>query len=322
MTDNQNTKNIVAGMDIGGTTVSMGIVDLEGNLLNHDYGMAPINKGVKTVVEWISERLYRLIHRTPEVRLCGIGIGIAGLVDAQRGTLNYAANLADWKNVPLAGLFQKEFNVPVFLENDANVAALGEYAYGAGERVSNMVLVTLGTGVGAGLILNGDIYRGVHGLAGEIGHTIIHKDGPLCGCGRRGCLEAFIGNAAIIQRTRALCNSYPSDMNDSIQSLTTKDISDAAEKGDSVALKVYGEVGEILAVGLSNVFNLLNIQRAVISGGVARASCYFLETTQSVLNDLVLDDHLKPVEAVTASLGDNAGLLGAAYLAIKNCRTR
>ncbi len=319
MTNKENITNIVAGIDIGGTTVSMGIMDSEGTLLNHDYGMAPIKKGVETVVEWISERLYRLIHRTPEVRLCGIGIGIAGLVDAQSGTLKYAANLAEWKSVPLARLFYEKFDVPVFLENDANVAALGEYAYGAGERVHNMVLVTLGTGVGAGLILNGEIYRGVHGLAGEIGHTIIQKDGPLCGCGRRGCLEAFIGNAAIVQRTRELCNSYPSDMNDTIQNLTTKDISLAAEKGDSVALKVYKEVGETLAVGLSNVFNLLNIQRAVISGGVARASCYFLETTRLALNDLVLDEQLKPVKVVPASLGDNAGLLGAAHLAIKRC---
>mgnify|MGYP006298540245 CR=1 FL=1 len=301
----------VAGIDIGGTTTSVALLNLNGQILKTGSFPTRPRNGFESVLCRLSDHLTAWLQTMPGTRLRGIGVATAGLVDAETGILTYAANLPGWEQSSVVERVQTRFHVPVCLENDANAAALGEYAYGAGKRSEQVLMVTLGTGVGGGLILNGSIYRGVNGLAGELGHNCIDPKGPICPCGRRGCLEAFIGQTALVQRYHVLYRTaFPESVSDRFES--TRDISAAADSGDRVALRLYQELGDHLALGLSHTLNLLDLERIVLGGGVANAAPYFLPTTRRVLYELLLDRRIKPHLAV-AELGEQAGMLGAGY---------
>ena len=315
MTTKEQNHRLFSGIDIGGTTTGVGLLDATGKLIQYQTLMTVPQDGIESLISRIADILKPKLKNL-HARLCGIGVGIAGLVDAQSGVLHYAANLPGWENSPVAQQFQQRFSVPVCLENDANAAALGEYAYGAGKHSVHMLMITLGTGVGGGLILNGCIHRGLNGLAGEIGHNCIDKNGPLCSCGRRGCLESFIGNAPLLRRYTELCNEKNSQ-NPAVHTVTTtRDISDAAEHGDQAAMQVYSELGSHLALGLSHALNLLDLDRVVLGGGVSGAADFFLETANSVLNGLLLERCKKP-QVVPAKLGEYAGMMGAAHSVIQ-----
>jgi glucokinase len=312
-------QELFAGVDLGGTNIKSGLVSRDGEIRIEKNIPSETEGGVHHVLDRMAACVKDSIREAGEgFTVCGVGVGVAGLVEFDKGILHEAPNLPGWIRVPVKEELEKRLEMSVLVENDANAAALGEYAYGAGKGVTEMLMVTLGTGVGGGLVLRGRVYHGAIGAAGEFGHMTIQFNGPLCGCGRRGCVEAFVGKQGILRSVREklesgrkslLCEINPSKR-------TPKDVSEAALHDDAVAMEVLAEAGMHLGVGIGNVANLLNIQRAVVGGGVAKAGEYILGPARKSLQSVALETAARWIEVVPAVLGDKAGLVGAAHLAM------
>lgn len=312
-------KNIFCGVDLGGTTINIGMVTAAGDIVARRQLSSHVARGVDHVVNRIEQVINEWKTNSGQSRrIDGLGIGVAGLVDGRKGLLKEATNFPGWRDVPLAAKMGEKLGIPVSMDNDANVAALGEYAFGAGRGAEHMMMVTLGTGVGGGLILEGKIYRGVWGAAGEFGHITIKKDGRRCACGRLGCVEAYVGAKGIIAEVVENLSAYPASSlhGYEIDVLMPKDIYNEAKRGDELAIKVFKNVGENLGFGLGSVANLLNLECFVIGGGVALAGDLLINSAQQKLDEVALDNSEEPVRIVKASLGEHSGIVGAASLAM------
>jgi glucokinase len=312
-------KNIFCGVDLGGTTVNIGMVTPEGKILVKGKIPSRIHNGVDNVLD----EIVNVVKQWKRSELIGynissLGIGVAGLVDTNRGVLKEATNFPGWRDVPLVSKLESKLRLLVTMDNDANVAALGENSFGAGRGFAHMMMVTLGTGVGAGLILDGMIYRGAFGGAGEFGHITIKKDGRLCACGRAGCVEAYVGTKGIIGEAIASLSNGTNSALSKVEKnkLTPKEIFSQAQQGDEVAIKIYKKVGENLGYGLGSVVNLLNLQRIVVGGGVALAGDFLIDSAQQKLDEVSLNNSDEPVRILKASLGEHSGIVGAASLAM------
>ncbi|MBN1559010.1 ROK family protein [candidate division KSB1 bacterium] len=306
------------GIDIGGTTVNMGVVTPEGRVLVEKKNPSVVHQGVEFVLARIAETVEKCRDIVGSDRsIVAAGVGVAGLVDGKNGLLHQATNFPGWLDVPLTAKLADLLKLPVTMDNDANVAALGEYTFGAGRGFPHMMMVTLGTGVGAGLILGGQIYRGAHGAAGEFGHITIDVNGPRCACGRAGCVEAYVGSNGILRRLRELLSQFPDSSlaRYDFGTLTPKEIHQEARAGDELAQLVFHDAGESLGYGLGTVVNLLDIQRIVLGGGVAAAGDFLIKSAQKILDRVALSesDNFKIVQA---ELGELAGIVGAASLAM------
>ena len=312
-------KNIFCGVDLGGTTINIGMVTAEGDIVTKCQIASEVVKGADHAVQEIEQAVKELEAESLHgFQLKGLGIGVAGLVDSHGGVLKEATNFPGWRHVPLASQISEKLRVPVVMDNDANVAALGEYAFGAGRGAEHMMMVTLGTGVGGGLVLGGKIYHGARDAAGEFGHITIKKDGRRCACGRLGCVEAYVGTKGILAEVMQNIPDYPESTlaGYDAESLMPKDIYNEAVKGDELSIKVFQIVGENLGFGLGSVANLLDLQRFVIGGGVALAGDMLITSAQRKLNEVALATNDEPVRIVKASLGEHSGIVGAASLAM------
>jgi len=310
---------LFAGIDLGGTNIKSGLLSRDGKILIEKSVSSEVDGGVDHVLDRMAGCVKDSVREAGEGTMIeGVGVGVAGLVEFDLGILHEAPNLPGWRRIEVKNELQKRLGMNVLVENDANAAALGEYAYGAGQGATEMLMITLGTGVGGGLILNGEVYHGSIGAAGEFGHMTIHYDGPVCGCGRKGCVEAFVGKMGILRNVQKKLKSGCPSLLSIIEASrrTPKDISAAAARGDQVALEVLAETGTYLGIGIANVANLLNIQRVVVGGGVAGAGDFFLESTRDSLQKAALKTAADQVEVVKALLGEKAGMVGAAYLAM------
>ncbi|HPG38160.1 MAG TPA: ROK family protein [bacterium] len=308
------------GMDLGGTNIKFGLVLANGTIHLQKKLDSEIPFGYKYVFDKIAGYTRELIHAAgSDFVVKGFGIGVPGLIDIKNQMLVEASNFPGWKNVKIGYELEKRLDFKVSVDNDANLAALGEYKFGAGRGVTEMLMVTLGSGVGSGLILNGAIYHGSRSAAGEFGHTIIQKDGPLCACGRRGCVEAFVGKYGIQRRIKELLVDYPRSILREIEphNITPEDIYNAAVKGDKTALLLFQEVGESLGVGLGNVANLLNLERVVIGGGISNAGELIFKPARETLAQIAFKTNFETITLVPAHLGENAGLVGSACLAMQ-----
>lgn len=306
------------GVDLGATNIKFGLVLPDGKIILERKSQTKVHRGVNYVFDQIAEQARALFDFAGDIyEIKGFGIGVPGLIDTSNKKVVEAANFPGWNDVNIGRELEKRLRVNISIDNDANLAALGEYAFGAGRGVTEMIMVTLGSGVGGGLILNGRIYHGTAGAAGEFGHIIIQKDGPLCACGRRGCVEAFVGKYAIVRRMQEILEKETGSIlkKQSAENLTPEDIFKAAEKGDGPAIRLFKEVGESLGVGLGTVANLLNLERVVIGGGVANAGELLLEHTRKVLSEIALKTNGESIDIVQAELGARAGIVGAAELA-------
>jgi glucokinase len=261
--------------------------------------------------------IQQLIQNQGECGLKGVGIGTAGSVNVERGILYEAPNMQKWKDQPFGEMLSGELGVPVVVDNDANVAAWGEYAYGAGQGTRHMLLVTLGTGVGGGLVLDGRPYRGAVDAGGEFGHTLIDYNGWMCNCGGKGCVEAYVGTKGILRQVREGLESNPDSLLSKIDpdQMMPVDVSNAADQGDKLALHVLEQTGIYLGYGLANAVNLLNIQRVVVGGGVSKAGDRILKPARETMKANSLRVLAECVDLVPAKLGNSAGLVGAAWLA-------
>ncbi len=308
----------VLGVDIGGTDIKLGIVTENGDILKSGTIATRSEAGPKAAAsrtrEWLED------NGCGGDPIVAAGVDCAGLIDGNRGFLHMSPNLGGWVDVPLKSIFEAELRCPVIVENDANAAAYGEWARGAGRGMKNFVCLTLGTGVGGGIICNGALYRGSSGFAGEIGHTVILADGPPCTCGNRGCLEAVIKASAIVARARDMLGSAGGERPDWDGGLTVERLSRAAASGDAVAVRALAETGRYLGIGLTNVVHILAPEAIAIGGGVSGAGDYILGPARATVRNCVMDEAMAAVEIVPAELGNKASFLGVALLATAQAR--
>jgi glucokinase len=307
------------GVDLGGTYIKAGLVSPEGSIVKQTRVATEAERGAAHVLDRIAGCVLELAGGKEEERLIGgVGIGVPGQVDTATGKVREAPNLPGWIDLAVGRELEKRTGLRVILDNDANVAALAEYAYGAGKGCTEMLMVTLGTGVGGGLILHGEIYRGATGGAGEFGHMIVEMGGWQCGCGRLGCVEAYVGTRGILRRVGEKLGSGRKSVLEGVPEgkRTPKHVGEAAEAGDSVAREVLEEVGSVLGVGLGSVANLLNLERIVVGGGVANAGEWIMEPARRKLQETALKGSAQAVRITRAQLGEEAGITGAARLAM------
>ena len=254
------------------------------------------------------------------LRPLGIGVGVPGLVDLRQGKLIFAPNL-HWSNVPLRLIWSQHFNLPIFVENEANAAALGEYYFGAAQGVDSFIYLSAGIGLGAGIVLDGKLFRGSNGYASEVGHMTVDPNGELCGCGKRGCWETQVGPRAVLRRVRktlesgvpsALCDLVESDL----ERISFESVVQAAGQGDSVALGALQEVGERLGVGVANLVNVFNPELIVLGGALNLASTILLPIVERLIRENALTPACENVRVSASAHGIDACLMGTVALVL------
>jgi glucokinase len=310
--------SLTVGVDVGGTKVAAGVVDEDGTLLvKRRRSSAAQETGATERV--IAELVSELAQAYP---VEAVGVGAPGLVDETRSVVRFAPNLA-WHDLPLAAQLTGLTGLPVVVENDANAAAWAEYRFGAARGLEEVVVVTVGTGIGGGLVLGGRLHRGRFGLAGEIGHLVLESGGRSCACGRRGCWEQYASGNALLReaRTRAAEDRDGARLLLSLgdgtpEGVSGKDISRAAEGGDPVALASFSEIGRWLGRGMAELSAVLDPGCFVVGGGVSEAGELLLGPARDAYRTYLVGAGIRPFpEIVAAELGNDAGLVGAADLA-------
>jgi glucokinase len=313
-------KDAVVGIDIGGTFVKYAIIDLSANILTE--GSIPAEKldHLDAFLDSLTQTLGNAIQNvsaTTDVR--GIGVG-APCGNYKNGCIEYAVNLkwTQGKQVPLVELLQKRFSVPVAITNDANAAALGEMIYGGAKDMKDFILITLGTGLGSGLVTNGELLYGHDGFAGEMGHVIAKENGRKCACGRRGCLETYVSAPGIVRTVFELLAEYnhPSELRDyTFNGLTSEIIYHAATRGDFIALKAFERTGKLLGAKLADAVAHTSPEAIFLFGGLAKAGEFILKPTRESFNENVLKNYQGKVAIELSSLPEsNVAVLGASAL--------
>ncbi|MGH7791817.1 MAG: ROK family protein [Thermodesulfobacteriota bacterium] len=312
---------IAIGFDIGGTNLRAALIREEGHILERRSVLSEADKGIEFVVK----NLARLIQQTIKGGgIAGVGIGIPGIIDSSKGILTQAPNICNVNNYPLRDMLIEKIgqSVPVFIENDANCAAIGEWWIGAGKDAKSLIILTLGTGVGGGIILDGVLWNGADGMAGEIGHITIYPDGAKCNCGNFGCLESYASAVAIRRMVNhGLERNVETIIREKITNRSKERIpeivAEAAIEGDKFALWVWEEVGKALGIAIADLVNLLNVEMVIIGGGLANAWELFIDRAKKEAKKRGLRAPIKRAKIVKGVLGDDAGILGAGYLVFK-----
>ena len=310
------------GVDIGGTNLKAGLVDESGELLaTQKMKVASIadDEGLAWTVASLVQELARTVN-IPVSDVASVGVGVPGTVEIRSGSINYTCNLP-LRNVPLRKLFHRYLSIPLYIENDANCAALAEYLVGAGRDSKRFVTVTLGTGVGAGIVHNGKIYHGANGMAGEVGHMVIQRDGLPCPCGRRGCWEQYASATALKRLTAEALAAHPDSILAQVVAENEGRVSGqsafiAARRGDPVGQQVCAEYVDYLACGVVNVVNIFQPDTLAIGGGVSNEAeeQLLLPVRQRVARESIPCGRDRRTRIVKAELGNRAGLIGAALL--------
>ncbi len=310
------------GIDIGGTKTIVAVADNEGSIVAQAKIDTPQEQGPGAVLSEIECALERLVQeaRVSPGDIEAIGIGCGGPLDRDRGIILVVPNLPGWDNLPLTDRFQQAFRVPAFLDNDVNLAALGEARRGAGVGVDHFAYFNIGTGIGGGIIIGGRLYRGC-GNAGEFGHQVILPDGPPCLCGKRGCLESLASGTSIARRAREYVatrlESSILKLAGGLENITAEVVAQAARRGDRLARRIWSDTGEYLGLGVANVVNILNPRKVVIGGGVAKAGDLLLDPVRRTVRERAMTQLAEDVEIVPGDLGDQAGIVGAIHLALE-----
>ncbi|MCX7706046.1 MAG: ROK family protein [bacterium] len=302
------------GIDLGGTYIKYGLVDVEGNILKK--GILPTNaeKGSRDIV---IEQMSCAIKDAWDENIEGIGIGTPGVVD-NNGIVFESPNLPGWHNFNVKEVFEKKFGKKVVVENDANSIVWGEYLFGAGKGTRTIICLTLGTGLGGGVVINGKLLRGAIYSAAELGHMVVDYRGRKCGCGSVGCIEAYVGRDYIvksaIRKIRKGEKTVLSKMVKDLTEITPKMISDAYQKGDKLAEKVWIEMATALGAFLAGLVNMLNPDRIILAGGIAQAGEILFSTVRKTIAERAMKVLAKTVEVVPAGLGNDAGIISGAAL--------
>ena len=308
------------GVDVGGTNVKIALVDFEGKIIYSNTVPTRAEMGYLAGIDNIKQAIKDLEQETGESKstIEAIGFGLPGQIDYKAGIVKNLPNIPGWVDIPLSKMIEDEFSIPVRLDNDVRCAALGELNFGAGKGCQNLICITIGTGIGSGLVLNGKLVRGASNAAGEIGHIKMSlKDGPLCGCGDYGCFEAYASGPAIVTMAKEYISGgksakYKEMAADGI--ITPYLVAQSALQGDAVSIQIFKKMGEIIGTGLASVVNLLNPEKIIIGGGVADAGDILLEPIRKTILDRAMPIQASSVQVVPAQLANTAGVIGASLL--------
>ncbi len=319
-------KNYAIGIDLGGTYTKLALVDVNGRIRRKAKLTTAAYKTKEALLSAIVSEISLILkeNRLPLKGLAGVGIGVPGLVAFERGLVYNLTNVPGWKNVRLKKILEAMLSalgakIPVLVDNDVNLMALGESRFGAGRGAKDLVCVTLGTGVGGGIIIDGKLYRGASSAAGEIGHMPLKEEGLRCNCGSFGCLERYVGNRYIVDEIKDKIRSgQPTKIRELVKGdlslVTPETISIAAKKKDALAIECWRRVGARIGVALSGVINLLNPEKIIIGGGMAEAGEVLFSAIRDTVNERALPVSRGAVKIVKAKLGNDAGIVGAAAL--------
>ncbi len=306
------------GVDLGGTKVKLGIVTSEGRIVKKISVPTLANDGPEKSIGQIKKGIKSLLKGNKKL-IQGIGIGSPGTVALKKGTVENPPNLPGWGKVHLGKIISEEFKIKTHVENDANAAAIGELIYGSGKDLTSFIMVTLGTGVGGGIIFNRKLFRGDHGGAGEIGHITIDHNGKECNCGSFGCLETYLGNNYLVEEVRHQLELNKDSiiyklLDNNLDNLSPKVIHDASLLGDKFSQNIIANLGETLGHGLASVVNIFDIANIIIGGGVAGFGRPLFNSVKESVKSRVLTPLKPKIKVLKASLKNNAGIKGASSL--------
>ncbi|GIP60886.1 ROK family glucokinase [Paenibacillus sp. FSL W8-0186] len=311
------SEKIYIGVDLGGTAIKVGICNEEGQLLHTYEGPTEADKGADAVVSNIEQYVRHIVEQSPFdwEQVAGVGAGVAGFTDVREGIIILAPNVG-LRDLPIREILEARLGKPVKIDNDANVAALGEAWGGAGKGIDHCVCATLGTGVGAGIIIHGKIYQGFAGFAGELGHMSVVPDleAIQCGCGETGCLETVSSATGIIRMANDAVARGERTALSQVEKIMAKDVFDAAKAGDEVAIRIVNRAAFYLGKALAAVAVVLNPEVFIIGGGVSKAGDILFNEVRSVFQKLTPEVAARGVSIVPATLGNDAGMVGAAGL--------
>jgi len=296
----------IIGIDLGGTNLRIGLFKENLSLERKEVFSTKNFKNKIELIEGIIESIEKIINysRIKKQSILGVGLGVPGPVDYKKQLVYFFPNIKGWHNVYLGRILKKRLEMNVYIDNDTNLICLAEAKLGTAKGFKNIVCVSLGTGVGGGLIIENQLYRGTDYVAGEIGHIPISEDGPICGCGKRGCLESYVGNRRIIEKAKKVFK----------RNISLEELSNLAKLNNKKAIKVWQDVGEKLGMALAGIVNLLNPQAVVIAGGVSKAGKVLFDSIKKNIKKRAMPIQAKKVKVLESYLKDDAGITGAALL--------
>jgi glucokinase len=323
----EDVELLALGVDLGGTKILTAVTNSQGKMLSRDHSITPARKGHEAVIQSILESANRALEQANVAisELTALGVGAPGLVNPETGILFTSPNLPGWRNIPLRDIMQERLGKKTFLINDANAAALGEFYFGAARGARNFIYITLSTGIGGGIVIDGKIYAGAIGAAGEVGHMTIDDKGPVCNCGNRGCWETLASGTALAREARhrikeGARTSILEYTEGDVGKVTAEVIHNAAEQGDSLAKELIARTGYYVGVGLANLINIFNPELIVIGGGLSNIGDMLLKPAFKVAGERAYKEAFQAVRFASAELGRNSGVLGAAAFALQEMR--
>lgn len=314
-------ERLLIGVDLGGTKIATVLATDAGRILEEDLRPTEAGDGLERVLDRIGQAVRRVTMGADRSKIFGLGIGVPGPCSPDLGIVYETPNLPGWRDVPLRSMLERRLELPVRIQNDARVAALGEHRFGAGRGTRNMIYVTVSTGIGSGLVLNGQLFSGSSGTAGEFGHIPIAREGPRCNAGHTGCLEALASGTAVARKAREL---LAGGQDSALRTMAQENegvvdgvlIGEAARAGDPLALSLIGEAGIYLGMGLAGLVNLLNPEMIVVGGGFSNVGDLLLDPARAEIAARAFARPAADVKMVPVALGGRSGELGAAALLI------
>ena len=315
-------EDLCIAIDLGGTKMRVALIDRSGTLLQRDSELTLTIQGREQTLERLTSIISRLISLSGGRKLMGIGASLAGPVDPDSATMHNPPNLPGWDGFSLKPLLENTFHIPVWAANDATLGAIGEHTYGIGQGVKNLIYLTVSTGIGGGIIVDGSPVLGARGFAGELGHMIIDRNGPSCSCGNVGCLETFASGTAIAKFARERLEKKQDSLilemvEGDLARVDAKVVMEAAGQGDSLAGELVEQFARDLGLGLVNLMHIFDPQMIIIGGGVSQSSHIYSAALDAAIRDNVMAHLREHINVVTSVLGDDASLLGAANLAFQ-----
>jgi len=307
----------VVGLKLMEHAITSALTDLDATVLHHRithlHGQRDLDSVVKAIIESVWSTIDESGVDISQVR--GIGVGMAGVIDGRMGLCRYSPFFG-WCDAPLGELIEREIGLPVYLDNDVNTLTIAEQWFGYGHSVDHFIVVTVGRGVGAGFVLNGQFYRGALGGAGELGHLVVEEDGPLCSCGKHGCLETLSADPAVLRQARMALEAGEDSVLAGVTPLTIEGVAQVAEDGDALAQRILGHAGHMLGIGIAYLVNLLNPQLIIVGGEGVRAGRYRLEPMREAIYQHSFNDLAQDLQIVIEPCGDETWARGAASLVL------
>ena len=322
-----DTTTLIMGIDLGGSKILAAVVDPRGEILSIDESVTPAAKERDAIIQSVVDSAHRASEQAGVAisDLYAVGVGAAGISNPEAGILFSSPNLPGLRNVLLGDIMQDRLGNKTFLINDADAAALGEFNFGAARGARNFIYITLSTGIGGGIVIDGKIYSGAIGAAGEVGHMTIDDNGPICNCGNRGCWETLASGTALAKEARKRIvggarTSVLEYAEGDIEKVTPEAIHGAAQQGDSLAKELIARTGYYVGVGLANLINIFNPELIVIGGGLSNIGDMLLKPAFKVAGERSFKEAFQAVRFASAGLGPNSGVLGAAAFAFQEMR--